>query len=150
MKQTPKEIRITTRMQPGNITLNGFLGQDTRSYLDIIAADKRTLQTLDRTAEEIAERLEYFTKASFESFMGPLLIEGIYEVETEVTRGKLPCPFAHPGLFRKTLTTLTNSKTGATLKWSGLNIHLIRTHHFFEGKGSAFRLDPDFLVKNIF
>jgi hypothetical protein len=82
--------------------------------------------------------------------MGAMLIDDIYEVETEVTRGKLPCPFSHPGIFRKAVTTLYNKKNKLTVRWTTLNIHLIRTHHFFEGKGSSFRLEPDILIKAIF
>jgi hypothetical protein len=108
------------------------------------------LANLKKTAEEIADRLEYFTNASVNSYLGPSIIDGIYEVETEVTRGKLPCPFSHPGIYRKAVTILTNLKTGVTVKWSSLNIHLIRQHHFFEGKGSTFRIEPDLLIKTIF
>lgn len=150
MKQTPLELKITAKMQPGAITLSGFLGNDERHYHEIIEDDEKTLIAFGKTAEEITDRLEYFTKASFDSFMGPIMIDEIYEVETEVTRGKLPCPFSHPGIYRKTVTTLTNTKTGMTLRWSGLNLHLIRQHHFFEGKGSTFRLEPDLLIKTIF
>jgi len=150
MKQTPKEDKITARMQPGVITLNGFLGEDERHYHEIIADDEQILSALSISAEAIADRLEFFTKSSFDNFTDAELIEDIYEVETEVTRGKLPCPFSHSGLYRKTVTTLTNTKTGVTIRWSGLNIHLIREHHFFEGKGSTFRLEPDLLIKTIF
>jgi hypothetical protein len=150
MKQTPLEIKITARMQPGSITLNGFLGDDERHFHEIIEDDEQTLAAHGKTAEEIADRLEYFTGSSFDSFAGPIILDLVFEVETEVTRGKLPCPFSHPGIYRKTITTLTNTKTGITVRWSGLNIHLIRAHHFFEGKGSAFRLDPALLIKAIF
>ncbi|MFO7660904.1 MAG: hypothetical protein R6V77_08320 [Candidatus Cloacimonadaceae bacterium] len=150
MKQTPLEEKITAKMQPGVITLNGFLGSDERHYHEIIEDDEKTLAAYGKTAEEIADRLDYFTKNSFESYMEHVIIDDIYEVETEVYRGKLPCPFSHPGIYRKTVTTLTNAKTGITLRWTGLNLHLIRQHHFFEGKGSAFRLEPDLLIKTIF
>ncbi len=150
MKQSPKEIKITARMQPGVITLSGFLGEDDRHYHEIIADDEKTLAAYGFSPEVIADRLEYFTNASFENFTGVEFIENLYQVETEVTRGKLPCPFSHAGLYRKTVTTLTNTKTGVTIRWSGLNIHLIREHHFFEGKGSTFRLEPELLIKTIF
>ncbi len=150
MKQTPLEEKIAARMQPGVITLSGFLGLDERHYHEIIEADESVMVAYGVSAEEIADRLEYFTTSTYESFQGPVIIDDIYEVETEITRGKLPCPFSHPGLYRKTITTLTNLNTGVTLRWTGLNIHLIRAHHFFEGKGSVFRLDPDLLIKNIF
>lgn len=150
MKQTPIEQKITGKMQPGIITLSGFLGNDDRHYHEIIEDDERELAKYGRTAEEIADRLDYFTQKTSESYSGPVIIDEIYEVETEITRGKLPCPFSHPGIYRKTITTLTNIKTGSTICWSGLNIHLIGKHHFFEGKGSTFRLEPEQLIKTIF
>jgi hypothetical protein len=150
MKQTPREDIIQQKMQPGVITMNGFLGTDDRHYHDIISDDELTLSTLQLTADQIADRLEYFTRASVSSYMGPIIIDEIYEVETEIYRGKLPCPFAHPGIHRKTITKLYNMSNHTSLQWTTLNIHLIRAHHFFEGKGSAFRLEPAEIAKTLF
>jgi hypothetical protein len=150
MKQTPNEDKITSKMQPGVITLSGFLGTDDRHYHAIIEEDEKALVSLGITAEEVADRLEYFSNKSFENYLEPVIIDDIYEVETEVTRGKLPCPFSHPGIYRKAVTKLTNLKTGKNIMWSSLNIHLIRQHHFFEGHGSTFRLEPEVLKKTIF
>jgi hypothetical protein len=36
------------------------------------------------------------------------------------------------------------------MHWSDLNIHLIAKHGFFEGKGSAFRIEPKELISTIF
>jgi len=150
MKLTPQEIKILNRMKPGVITLSGFLGIDDRHVHEIIKDDEQILTQSGKTAEEIADRMEFFTQQSFESYAGSVIIDEKYEVESEVTRGKLPCPFSHKGIYRKTLTTLTNLGTDHTIRWTALNIHLIREHHFFEGKGSAFRLEPDLLVKILF
>jgi hypothetical protein len=150
LKQTVNEDIIINKLQPGIITLNGFLGTDTRHYSEIIEADEKVLAALGKTPEEIADRLDYFTKSSFESFMGPVTVDDIYEVESEVTRGKLPCPFSHSGVYRKTVTTLTNKTNNLIVRWTALNNHLIKEHHFFEGIGSTFRLEPDILIKAIF
>jgi len=150
MKDTPKEARIRARMKAGIITLNGFLGKDKRPLNEIIAQDENELYALGYTAEQLADRMQQFTDASFNSFEGMVVIDGIYEVETEVTRGKLPCPFMHNGMYRKTMTTLRNNKNNVSVKWTSLNIHLIREHHFFEGKDSGFRLEPAVLVQALF
>ena len=150
MKETQKESRVRARMMPGVTTLNGFIGKDKRSLSEIIAADEKELQNLNRSIEEIAARMQYFTDTSFATFDGKITIDEIYEVETEVTRGKLACPYAHSGLIRKTTTMLTNTSNGITVSWTSMNIHLIEEHGFFEGKGSAFRLDPEVLVKALF
>lgn len=150
MKETTQELRIRNRMMPGAITLNGFIGKDKRSLSDIVAADENELQKLNRTADELADRMQYFTDASFSTFDGKITIDEIYVVETEVTRGKLPCPYAHGGQFRKSVTKLTNTKSNTSVTWTSLNIHLIKDHHFFEGKGSLYRLEPEALVKALF
>ncbi|MDD2227829.1 MAG: hypothetical protein PHY48_00270 [Candidatus Cloacimonetes bacterium] len=150
MKETKTEQRIRARMLPGAITLSGFIGKDKRALYAIISADEQELERLGKTAEELADRMLYFTDASFSTFDGTITVDEHYIVETEVTRGKLPCPFAHGGVFRKAITKLTNTKNNTTASWSFLNIHLIKEHHFFEGKGSTFRIEPAKLVEVLF
>jgi len=150
MKRTPNETKIQARMQPGVITYGGFLGTDKRSYPQIVADDEKTLEALGKTAEEIADRLEFFQQKSFDSYETSTVIDNLWEVETEVVRGYLPCPFMHQGMYRKSYTTVTNTKSKKSFTFSALNIHLIRVHHFFEGKNSHFRLDPTELVKELF
>lgn len=150
MKKTPKELKIQSRMKPGVITYGGFLGTDKRHYLDIIADDEKKLDSLGKSAEEIADRLEYFQQASFDSFQSSTVVEGKWEVETEVVRGYIACPFVHQGMYRKSYTTIRNLQSNKSFTFTALNIHLIRAHHFFEGKGSHFRLEPEELVKELF
>lgn len=149
MKKTPKEIKICERLQPGKITLSGFMGTDKRDFTQIIEDDERTLAALGVTAEEIAERLQYFQKQSYDTYLDSKIIDEIYEVESDVVRGFLPCPFMHRGLFRKTITKVTNTQSGKTFTYTALSIHLIKEHHFFEGKGSPFRLEPLEVVKEL-
>lgn len=150
MKATPQELKIMARMRPGAITLNGFLGDDRRNLYDIIEDDGRTLQRLGKQAGEIAARMNFLTRQSWDLYGEDILVEDTYLVSTDVVRGKLPCPFSHPGIYRKAITTLTNTKNGITVRWTSLSIHLIEAHGFFEGKGSPFRLDPETLCKAIF
>jgi hypothetical protein len=150
MKKTPQESRITAKMQPGVITFGGFLGTDNRDFTQIIEDDEKTLELMGKTAEEIADRLEYFQRLSFDAFDSSTVVENIYEVETEVVRGYLPCPFNHQGIYRKSYTTVTNMNSGKSFTYSALNIHLIRVHHFFEGKNSHFRLEPNQIIKELF
>lgn len=137
-------------MQPGVLTLSGFLGEDARDFPRIIEDDAKTLENLGITAKEVGKRLDYFQKQSFESFQGPIIIDEIYEVETDVVRGFLPCPFMHRGLFRKAITKVKNLKSGKSFTFTSMNIHMIRAHGFFEGKGSKFRLEPEEVVRELF
>lgn len=147
MKATGNELKILRRMQPGVITLSGFLGSDTRPLNEIVADDAAILDRIGRSAEEVAQRMEFFTRETWSSYLGGLLIEGKYEVETDVFRGKLPCPYGHIGIYRKSITRLTNTTNGLSVIWTSLNIHLIGVHGFFEGRDSVFRLEPETLVK---
>ena len=52
--------------------------------------------------------------------------------------------------FAKRVTTIKLTESGEAISWSDLNIHLIEEHGFFEGKGSAFRIEPGELVRVIF
>lgn len=150
MKATPQELKVMAKMRPGVITLNGFLGDDRRNLNDIIQDDAIILNRIGRSPAEIASRLDQLSKASWESLGDDVLLENKYLVSTDVVRGKLPCPFGHAGIYRKAITTLTNTENGLTVRWTSLSIHLIEAHGFFEGKGSTFRLDPETLVKAIF
>jgi hypothetical protein len=150
MKATPYELKVLQKMQPGAITLSGFLGEDTRALDEIVADDAAALALLGYDRGQIADRMRYFTEASWNSYDTDILVDGIYSVSTEVTRGKLPCPYGHAGLYRKAVTTLVNTKNNIRVCWTSLNIHLIGDHGFFEGRGSVFRLDPETLVQTIF
>ena len=150
MKPTPNDKKITARMQPGVITYSGFLAEDIREFNQIISDDEMVLEDLGKTAEEIADRLEYFQQKSFDAFQASAIVDEIYDVNTEVVRGYLPCPFMHQGVYRKSYTTVKNTKSGKSFTYSALNIHLIRVHHFFEGKNSHFRLEPRELVAELF
>lgn len=60
-----------------------------------------------------------------------------------VTGRALPC---HPGLdyrYGDRDFLLFNRKTGQYWRGAGLLVHLIREHHFFEGKGSPYRIEPE-------
>ncbi|MFA7112829.1 MAG: hypothetical protein WC115_04745, partial [Sphaerochaeta sp.] len=60
MKQTPEFDKIQQQMKKGVITLDGFLGDDTRNLVDIIASDSMTVNRLNTTCKAIADRMEYF------------------------------------------------------------------------------------------
>ncbi|MDP8232733.1 MAG: hypothetical protein P9L91_08715 [Candidatus Zophobacter franzmannii] len=149
MKQTTKEIQIQKRMQLGNISADGFLGKDKRHYLDIIAEDENKILELDYTIDQIADRLEELTAEAFKSPEGPTNF-GTLTLDYFSYRGKVTCPFADPGVYAKAKVTARNTENDVQLCWTPLNIHLIRKHHFFEGKGAEFRLDPEQLIKCIF
>jgi hypothetical protein len=150
MKQTQQEKEIEMKMQPGVLTLKGFLGSDTRHIHDIIEEDERTLQKIGKSREELAERMRYFTNLAFETYDNSITVDMQFEVEYSSVRGKMVCPFPEPGTYQKGFILFRNIKKNIRLKWTPLSIHMIEKHGFFEGKGSESRLEPELLAEGLF
>ena len=54
MKQSIQLTRIQEQMKPGIITLDGFLGTDTRNLIDILVEDDGIVRRTGRTHRAIA------------------------------------------------------------------------------------------------
>jgi len=146
MKETPPERKIYENFKPGQISKDGFLGNDARHIHDIILADQRQLDALGISAQTIADRLQYFINEGKQGLEGPVDVEH-FRVEVIWSRGAIPCPFGERGVHSKILATLENKSLHATIRYSQLSVHLIREHTFFAGEGSPFRLDPVEVVR---
>ena len=146
MKQTPQEKKILSNFQAGKITKDGFLGHDTRHLHDIIEEDLRVLSTAGVTNEEIAARLQFFIDEGKKGIDNIVDI-GDFIVTISWSRGMLPCPFGEPRLHHKIMATVMNKKLNIEIKYSQLNVHMIKEHGFFEGKGSTFRVEPIDIIR---
>ncbi len=145
MRQTPDLDRVQARMQPGALTLHGFLAPDTRKLVDILAADDRVVRQHGLSHERIADRLEALTRAGKDQAERERVVEDRFRVQVREERGRLPSPWGD-GLFRKGETRLTDPITGQSFRWTPLGVHLIRAHGFYGGRGSTFRLEPSALI----
>ena len=65
-----------------------------------------------------------------------------YDPSTKPPRRK-PCTVGSGPMYGDLDFVITNNRTGETLTGPGLIVHLIRDHHFFEGKQSPYRVDPE-------
>ena len=149
MKENPAMKKVIQNMKPGVISLHGFLGSDRRSIEDIIDHDRGELERLGVDQKELAAGLMKLLEKALEGFGEYIKISDLYSVRAESVRGKLPCPFTHPGLFRKTMVTVRDADGEDVLSYSELGIHLIEEHCFFQGKGSPFRIEPQDAVELI-
>ena len=147
MKQSPQLDRVQENMRPGVLTLNGFLGNDERNLVEILEDDAAEVSRLKTTNAAIAERMQYFRDKGEEGLGEFLTIDEHFDVRVETVRGGIPSPFGGPGLYSKTNTTVRNTKLDREITYTDINIHLVRDHGFFEGKGSPFRLEPKDLVE---
>ena len=147
MKETPQEHQLHDNFLPGKITKEGFLGNDTRHIHDIIEEDAHRLARLGVTPQQIADRLQYFIEEGKKGLESPVEV-GNFVVTAIWDRGMLPSPFGDPKrLYHKIVATVQNTRLQKEIRFTQLNVHMIRDHGFFEGKGSIFRLEPEAAVE---
>ena len=144
MKENPKNIPVVESLRAGILARDGFMGEDTRPFTEIILDDAAVLAGFGLNAVDIADKMARLTKAGLDA-AGTTVRAGDYEVLVEEYMGKFGCPFRdHRAPKRNTVVT---DKAGRQLSWSDLSIHLIKAHGFFQGKGSPYRLEPAALVE---
>lgn len=146
MKNTQAERDALERMRPGHITAQGFLGDDSRSLADIIEADSELLAQLGLDFDTICDRLERLRDEGQKGLGEPITVDGRWLVTSGDARGMLPCPW-NDGLFHKNSILVENKANGSRLIYSDLSVHMMRAHHFCQGKGHAFRMEPELLKK---
>ena len=147
MKQDPLLDGVREQMKPGIITRDGFLGDDARQLATILDEDQATVNRLGLDHETIATRLRQLMQKAREGLGTDVEVDGKLLVRADDVRGDLPCPWPHGGLYAKTNVRVRNIETGDTLMFTGLQIHLIGAHGFYEGRGSRFRLEPEKLKR---
>jgi hypothetical protein len=133
----------------GVLTVDGFLGNDSRSLARIIREDTLAFTELGLDWARVADRLDDLLIRGSEGLGEPITV-GAYLVRVAETRGNLPCPW-EDGLLRKRSVTVqrleNGSPVGAELLYSDLSVHLLREHRFLQGKGSPFRLEPHVILE---
>jgi len=146
MEHEPDVEKIGKEMKPGTISRDGFLGTDKRSLSEILKEDEEAISRLRVTHKGIAEKMRNLRNAGMKGLGDFINIPPHFEALVDSFRGKLPCPFGHPGVIPKINTTVRNLKTEKEITYTDMNIHLIAAHGFYEGKGAPFRLEPEVLV----
>ncbi len=150
MKESPHDKKLDEVLRSSKLVAGGFMGHDTRSVSEIVDADDAKLSKLGFTRKQVAQRMRQITHLAKAGLGTWVPIDENLQAKVDEARGRLVCPWPHPGTFFKRITTIRQTKTGASTRWSDLNIHLIGEHGFFEGKGSDFRIEPAELVAIIF
>ena len=148
MKQKPELQKIQENMQPGAFSAQGFLGDDDRNLADILREDDEAVAKLGYTHEQIAERMQALTDMAA-PMLGRVVETRQLLVSSEDHRGKIPCPFKDRFYADKRNTLIRRKSDGRQMIWTDLHIHMIRAHGFYEGRGSALRLEPKDLVDMI-
>lgn len=147
MKQKPAEQTIRDRLEPGALSIEGFLGHDERPLADIVAADTSEVEAAGLTVEELGSFLESLHAAADSGWEGRVpLFEGRITVRSDETMGQIPCPFACGDHCHKAEIAVKDAQGNNLLRFTPLDAHLIRNHGFFQGKGSAYRIAPAELI----
>jgi hypothetical protein len=146
MKKSPQQDKFDRMLDASKFSASGFMGSDTRTVWEIIDADMTTLEKLKTTKEKVAARMQEITDQGIQGLGDWIAASDTIRVRVDDTRGSIPCPWAHGVRCAKRITTIERTDTGQTLHWSDLSIHLILEHGFFQGKGSPYRLEPEYLV----
>lgn len=144
-KQNPMLSRIQEDMEPGSLSLEGFVSDDDIAIERQIASDRSVLEDMNVTPEQIARRMRKLTREGNDGIGGACKV-GIYEVTVDEHRGLISCPFKDGMKTSKRNTYARNTETGQEMRWTDLNVHMIQHHCFFEGKNSSMRIDPVALV----
>jgi hypothetical protein len=150
VKESPESKKLEEVLRSSKLVAGGFMGEDNRSVSEVISTDAAELSKLGYSIEEIAKRMQEITNEATKALGNWIDIDEKLRVVVEEAKGLLVCPWPHPGGYDKRVTTVELKKTGESIFWSDLNIHLIAEHGFFEGKGSAFRVEPKKLIDVIF
>ena len=150
MKRSPEMKRLEEVLRASRIVAGGFLGKDSRILEEIIETDAMEVARLGYTVEHIGKRMRELTDKARQGLGTPVKIDKKREGIADDNRGVIVCPWPHAGRYNKTVTTVRHLETGKSLRWSDLSVHFIESHGFFQGRGSAFRLEPGDLVHVLF
>ncbi len=150
MKESPEASKLERMLRSSKLAAGGFMGADSRSLAEIIDADTSELSKLGYTIEQVASRMKSITDTAIAGLGNWVPIDDKRRAVVAEARGHAICPWPHSGRYAKRVTTVERLDSGETIRWSDLNIHLIAEHCFFEGRGSAFRIEPEKLVGVIF
>ncbi len=144
MKLSPDLKKVQENMQPGVITQTGFLGDDMRSFIDIIAHDEELMEEVGITFEQVVDQMNHLLEEGLKGLGEPVHVADTWLVKIDEARGYLPCPW-EDGIYRKRNVRVEHLKTKQVLNFSDLSIHMVNAHHFLQGKGAAYRLEPSAL-----
>lgn len=142
---------LEQRMQPGVLSLGGFLGK-TENLEDIIRKDNQVLLELGVSHRELADRLSHLIEKAL-NLKNKRYNSKKYNIKLSIYPGFQICPWSEnihheqcnfgSGVKYGSIDwIITNKLEGITVSGSGLLVHLIGDHNFFEGKQSPFRIDP--------
>ncbi len=133
-------------LRPSKFSGSGFMGDDPREMEEVISDDASTLEKLGITRQDIVSSLKLIFKKAEKELGDPVTITKDLTAEYISCRGKIPSPFPGEGAFTKDMVQVTSNRGDVKFYITPLSIHLIEKHGFFQGKGSPFRIEPEYIA----
>jgi hypothetical protein len=100
------------------------------------------VEGLGLSHQAIAEKLDEILHAAMEHYGTPVKVgEDLQAVYIEAM-GRIPCPFGDAAVRPKGQVDLREISTGREISFTPLSVHMISEHGFYQGRGSAYRVDP--------
>jgi hypothetical protein len=149
MKQSPDMQKLEGILRSSELAAGSFMGNDPRHVSEIIEADATELFALGVTVERLVARMKEITAVAEKGLGNWVQVDAEREARVDEARGLIPCPWPHEERFCKRVTIVRLARTNQTVRWSDLSLHMIAAHGFFQGRGSAFRMEPAELVEII-
>ncbi len=142
MKEDPYIRLIIERMAAGVLSRDGFLGTDFRPLEEIIDADGAEVARLGSSGQELSQKLEHIFLAARAALGTKALITDRLSAVYKEAMGRIPCPWGQCGTFAKGHIEILDTQSGLRIMFTALNVHMIRAHGFYQGRGSRYRLEP--------
>ena len=147
MKRSPAEEELIQSLGPSKFSAQGFLGHDTRPIDEIISADQRKLDRIGVSINTLVDGLKAVYRQARQAYGAEIQITpGVFTTFYE-SRGRVPSPFKTNGVFEKGEALVREKESGQHIIITQLGIALIERHHFFQGLGSRYRIDPEVAVR---
>ncbi|WP_157493291.1 hypothetical protein [Desulfonatronovibrio magnus] len=145
MKRSPQEQQIIKCLGPSKFSATGFMGNDPREVEEVISDDANTLEKAGLDRQMAAHILEKIFHRAASAIGDPIEIADGVTAEYIACRGKIPSPFPGEGAFAKNMVQVYMDRE-TFFYINSLSIHLIRKHGFFQGTGSPFRIEPEWII----
>jgi hypothetical protein len=150
VKKSPQFEKLEKILKCSKFSASGFLGHDKRELWEIIDEDASEVSRKGKTMEQVASRMQELTELGKKGLGDWVEVDRDLHVQVDDNRGMIPCPWPHHVRCLKRITTVRHVPSNTEIRWSDLNIHLIKEHGFFEGRGAPFRIEPGKLIDIIF
>ncbi|MEA2066431.1 MAG: hypothetical protein U9O65_04975 [Thermotogota bacterium] len=106
-----KKDRTEFNVDKRDMVAHGFMGSDKRPLAEIIEEDKRVLNHYNLSCSKIASTLTKIKKEGEKGIGNNVIVDNIFEVNVDVSRGFICCPFDPGNQFRKTNISVRKLKT---------------------------------------